>query len=198
MGSMGQRRNLPVIPVSAFVDEKGDPLFPPLKKEVLQGAKPSGVVVQIDFSSKDSGVSNKPYIVKDIGHEDKLIDGVSVRTYISQFVAPTSDGGLKAYEAYGVSPQEISGAVALFRDWNESTQSPIGQFSVSINKEIKETEKELEETQVEIDSLSRKIGDITDPDQRMDAEAYLEVLREKQRKLAEIMEGAIAAERKLK
>ena len=127
-----------------------------------------------------------------------MINGIGTRTYISQFVAPTSDGGLKAYEVYGYSPQEISMAVSLFREWNDMTQSPMGKFHQSAKKVAEEHEKDIEEIQVEIDSLSRSVGNISDPEKRLDAEAYLELLQDKQRKIADMLQAAIAAETKLR
>ena len=187
----------PIIPRSAFTNAQGNPLFPPVRKEVLQGAMPPGIVVQIDFSSKNSRVSNKPYIVNDIGYENKVIDGVPIRTYVSQFVAPVGNGGMKAYEVYGVSPEQIAEAVTLFKAWNEGTQSPTGQIAEMARKQSKENEKDLEELDLNINKIKRDLPNIRDPYQLEIVQAYLMSLEEKKKKLAEILEASISVEKKL-
>jgi hypothetical protein len=194
----GSKSALPIIPLSAFKNAQGNPLFPPVRKEVLQGAKPPGIVVQIDFSSKNSKISNKPYIVNDIGYENKVIDGVPVRTFISQFVAPVGNGGMKAYEVYGVSPEQIAEAVTLFKAWNESTQSPTGQIAEMAAKQAKENEKDLEELELLINKIQLDLPNIRGVFEVEIAQAYLLSLEEKKKCLALMLEASISAEKKLR
>ena len=142
-------------------------------------------------------MSNKPYIVNDIGYENKIIDGTPIRTYISQFVAPLGNGAMKAYEVYGVSPAQIAEVVSLFREWNESTQSPIGEIAEAARKQSKNDEDSLEEATVLIDKITRALPTINNPEDLEFAQAYLMSLEEKRKNLAQSLEASIAVEKKL-